>query len=111
MGKNNAKQRVFVEFKIGHRSAGRVTIELYFDLTPKTSQHFIDICRGLNRSASLFGTQITRVVEDSFLKADIPTMSHSDESFARRHAHAGVISMTGKSNLIITLNESSQLDG
>jgi len=45
------------------------------------------------------------------LKADIPAMTHSDESFARRHAHAGVISMTGKSNLIITLNESSQLDG
>ena len=37
MGKTNNKKRVFLEFNIGHRKVGKVFIELYFDLTPKTS--------------------------------------------------------------------------
>jgi cyclophilin family peptidyl-prolyl cis-trans isomerase len=103
MGKT--KTRVFIQFSIGHRPAGKIVFELYQDLTPKTANHFLQCCTG-NPSAPLIGKNINKIVDSAFLKGDLPstTPAPQNESFARRHAHAGVLSMSGNSYLI-TLSE------
>lgn len=44
MGKKN--QKVFLDIKIGSRQAGRITIELFFDITPITAKNFKTLCTG-----------------------------------------------------------------
>jgi|LakMenE01Jun11ns_1017448.scaffolds.fasta_scaffold7953290_1 cyclophilin family peptidyl-prolyl cis-trans isomerase len=101
MGKT---ERVYIDFNIGSKNAGKVTIELFFDLTPKTSEHFLNVCKGSN-GLTLLGNTLTKIIDQSSLRIDIPAMTHVNESFARRHAHAGVVSLSGKQSVVITLGE------
>ena len=38
--------RVFLEFTIGSKNAGRVVFELYMDITPITAENFRGLCTG-----------------------------------------------------------------
>ena len=38
--------RVFMEFTIGAKQAGRVVFELYNDITPLTAENFRGLCTG-----------------------------------------------------------------
>ena len=38
--------RVFFDITIGSRAAGRIIIELYYDITPKTAENFRGLCTG-----------------------------------------------------------------
>lgn len=38
--------KVFLEFTIGSKSAGRVVFELYNDITPMTAENFRGLCTG-----------------------------------------------------------------
>ena len=109
MGKT--KTRIFLRLSIGLRPAGKIVFELYNDLTPKTAAHFLTCCNA-KPSAPLLGKKINKIVDSAFLKGDLPStiVAPVNESFARRHAHAGVLSMSGNSYLV-TLSEQSQLDG
>ena len=103
------KQHASITFAVGAKTAGRVVFELYTDLTPKTTEHFLSICEAKNPGGTLFGNQVSKIA-DGHLKLDMPAFSSKGENYARRHAHAGVLSMSGKT-LVITLGECSQLDG
>ena len=38
--------RVYMDFTIGAKAAGRVVFELFTDLTPKTAENFRGLCTG-----------------------------------------------------------------
>jgi peptidyl-prolyl isomerase D len=40
------RSRVFFDVKIGERTAGRITMELYNDVVPKTAENFRALCTG-----------------------------------------------------------------
>lgn len=45
-GESKARPRVFFDVSIGGKAAGRVTMELYSDLVPKTADNFRALCTG-----------------------------------------------------------------
>ena len=38
--------RVFIDVTIGSLAAGRIIIELFYDITPKTAENFRGLCTG-----------------------------------------------------------------
>ena len=123
--------RVFMDFTIGSKQIGRVTFELYTDITPKTAENFRGLCTGeygvghtTKQKLHYLGNKIHRIVDGfciqggDITKADgsggdsiYKTKTFADESFERRHAHAGVLSMancgpdTNSSQFFVTLAE------
>ena len=115
--------RVFMEFTIGAKPAGRVVFELYNDITPITAENFRGLCTGeysnsntKNKSSAgqtqqrsklhYLGSKIHRIVDGFVIQGgDItkgdgtggdciyPEQQFKDENFSRRHAHAGILSM------------------
>jgi len=62
------------------------------------------------------GTTISKVVQGAFICGgeikDVTKPTCLNESFERRHAHAGVLSLvSGHSQFTITLDEQKHLDG
>jgi cyclophilin family peptidyl-prolyl cis-trans isomerase len=39
-------KKVYMDFTIGSKAAGRVIFELYYDITPKTAENFRALCTG-----------------------------------------------------------------
>ena len=110
------KRLAYFEFARGSKHQGRVTIELYTDLTPATTAYFIDLITASKGKAGYLGTTLSKVVEAGFIAGgelkDITKPSILNESFERRHAHAGVLSMANnQSQFTITLDEQKHLDG
>jgi cyclophilin family peptidyl-prolyl cis-trans isomerase len=129
--------RVFIDFTIGSKAAGRVVFELFADITPLTAENFRGLCTGeyghgktSGSRLHYLGNKIHRVIPDFMMQGgDITkqdgsggdsiysTKEFKDENFARRHAHAGVLSManagadTNSSQFFITLKECPHLDG
>lgn len=128
----------YLEFTIGAEVAGRVVIELFYDLTPLTAENFRGLCTGeygKSRSNPLkalhyVGCQVHRVMDKFMIQlGDITKGDGSggesiyegkpfkDENFTRRHAHAGLLSMANKgansnsSQFFITLEAQPHLDG
>jgi len=136
--------KVFLEFTIGSKNAGRVVFELYNDITPITAENFRGLCTGeyaKNQQQSAanplgatnvkesklhyLGSRIHRIVDGFVIQGgDITkgdgtggdciypeSKTFKDESFERRHAHAGILSMancgsdTNSSQFFITLQE------
>ncbi len=46
MSKKKKFPKVYLDFTIGANPAGRVTFELFTDLTPKTAENFRGLCTG-----------------------------------------------------------------
>lgn len=114
MGKNNkGKKSVFIEFAKGHKQVGRVVFEMYHDLAPYTAQYFTDLLCAKKRG--YLGSTISRVVPNGYIIGgdlkDVPQSPVPDESFDRRHAHAGVLSICKNSQFTITLGEAKHFDG
>ena len=66
--------------------------------------------------AGYLGTTLSKVIQGGLITGgevkDIVKPTWSSESFERRHAHAGVLSMVnGQSQFTITLEEQKHLDG
>lgn len=128
--------KVFLDFVIGTTAVGRVVFELFTDITTKTAENFRGLCTGeygygkIHKKKLYYkGSRIHRISEDQYLEAgdiiygngtggeSIYGDSFKDESFQRRHACAGLLSMANKgrnqnsSQFIITLKACPQLDG
>jgi cyclophilin family peptidyl-prolyl cis-trans isomerase len=129
--------KVYMDFTIGSKAAGRVVFELYTDLTPKTAENFRGLSTGeygqgkiSKRKLHYLGCKVHRIVDDFVIQAgDIVfgdgsggesiygTKNFPDENFTRRHAHAGLLSMansgkdTNSSQFFVTLKPAPHLDG
>ncbi len=114
---------------------GRVTFELFTDMTPKTAENFLGLCTGdygvsklSNKRLHYLGTRIHRIAEGMYIQGgditrgdgtggeSIYGKAFSDESFERKHACAGLLSMASRgrnsntSQFFVTLNACPQFD-
>jgi len=100
---------VFFDISIGGHSAGRVIIELYADIVPKTAENFRQFCTGEmkknSQSMGYKGCPFHRVIKDfmiqggDFIKGDgtgcmsIYGDKFPDENFTLMHTAPGMLSM------------------
>jgi hypothetical protein len=60
---------VFFDLTIGGHNAGRIVMELFADVTPKTAENFRQFCTGEYRKADVplgyKGTPVHRVIKES----------------------------------------------
>ncbi|XP_071936623.1 peptidyl-prolyl cis-trans isomerase CYP22-like isoform X2 [Coffea arabica] len=100
---------VFFDITIGTMPAGRIKMELFADIAPKTAENFRQFCTGEYRKAGLpvgyKGSQFHRVIKDfmiqggDFVKGDgsgcvsIYGSKFEDENFIAKHTGPGLLSM------------------
>ncbi|KAK2998254.1 hypothetical protein RJ639_022751 [Escallonia herrerae] len=108
---------VFFDVTIGTIPAGRVKMELFADIAPKSAENFRQFCTGEYRKAGLpvgyKGCQFHRVIKDfmiqagDFLKGDgtgcvsIYGSKFDDENFIAKHTGPGLLSMVSMAPLLI----------
>lgn len=127
---------VYLDVSIGSRTGGRVTFELFADITPRTAENFRGLCTGeygigknTKKRLSYEGCSIFRSVKGMMIQSgdfqfnngdggeSVYGGTFNDEDFTRRHTQAGVLSMANKgrnsngSQFFITLKRCPQLDG
>ena len=128
-------QKVYLDIIAGTTALGRIEIELFYDITPKTAENFRGLCTGEKRTKKIHkkkltykGSRIHKIVENQYIQGgdiiygngkggeSIYGEFFKDENFKRRHACAGLLSMgnigrnTNSSQFIITLRPCPQLD-
>ena len=128
--------RVFLDLQIGGRRAGRLVIELFADVVPKTAENFRCLCtgerglglktgKGLNYRNSIFH----RVIKGFMMQGgDFQNLNGTggesiygekfeDEDFSLKHQGRGILSManagpnTNGSQFFITTVDCPWLDG
>ncbi|KAG9088228.1 Peptidyl-prolyl cis-trans isomerase H [Ceratobasidium sp. UAMH 11750] len=109
MSSSSTRPVVFMDVNIGETPAGRLKMELFSDIVPKTAENFRQLCTGEHRVNSrpqgYKGATFHRVVRDfmvqggDFLQGD-GTGSFSiygdkfpDENFQMKHTGPGLLSM------------------
>ncbi|CAD6573391.1 MAG: Peptidyl-prolyl cis-trans isomerase H [Alectoria sarmentosa] len=102
---------VFFDIALGGESLGRVKMELFADITPKTAENFRQYCTGENknpqgRPQGYKGSKFHRVIREfmiqggDFLNGDgtgstciYGTKAFADENFQLKHDTPGLLSM------------------
>uniref|UniRef100_A0A0E0KKL4 Peptidyl-prolyl cis-trans isomerase n=1 Tax=Oryza punctata TaxID=4537 RepID=A0A0E0KKL4_ORYPU len=100
---------VFFDVTIGSIPAGRIKMELFADIVPKTAENFRQFCTGEHRKSGLAqgykGCQFHRVIKDfmiqggDYMKGDgtgctsIYGTKFDDENFIAKHTGPGLLSM------------------
>ncbi|CAD7964485.1 unnamed protein product [Amoebophrya sp. A120] len=124
---------VFLDIGVGGHAIGRIKMELYRDVAPKTAENFRQLCTGefkLNRVPIGYKNCIFhRVIKDfmiqggDFVKGDgtgslsIFGEKFPDENFTLRHDQAGLLCMansgpnTNGCQFFLTCNKCDWLDG
>ncbi|KAM7250644.1 hypothetical protein ACFE04_022527 [Oxalis oulophora] len=128
--------RCYLDIAIGGELEGRLVVELYSDIVPKTAENFRALCTGENGVSPNTGLllhykgvrfhKITRgyTIEGGDISAgdgsggeSIYGATFEDENFILKHERKGMLSMvntgpdTNGSQFIITANATPQLDG
>ena len=128
-------QKAYLDIIAGITALGRIEIELFYDITPKTAENFRGLCTGEYGTGKIHkkkltykGSRIHKIVENQYIQGgdiiygngkggeSIYGEFFKDENFKRRHACAGLLSMgnigrnTNSSQFIITLRPCPQLD-
>jgi peptidyl-prolyl isomerase D len=130
-----SRPRVFFDITIGGRPAGRVTMELYSDLVPKTAENFRCLCTGekgigktgkpLHYKGSIFHRVIKQfMIQGGDFTAGDGTGGESiygakfeDEAFPKKHERPFLLSManagpnTNGSQFFVTTVPTPHLDG
>lgn len=131
----DSRPQVFLEIAIGGAVAGRVTIELFADIVPKTAENFRCLCtgeRGRGRSGkqlTYMGSTFHRIIPGfmcqggDFTRGDgtggesIYGDKFRDENFQMKHTGPGMLSManggphTNGSQFFICTEKTKHLDG
>jgi peptidyl-prolyl isomerase H (cyclophilin H) len=124
---------VFFDITIGGMSAGRIKIELFQDIAPKTCENFRQFCVGEYKKSGIpvgyKGCQIHRIIKGfmlqggDFLNSDgtgrmsIYGDCFADENFSLTHTGPGLLSMansgpnTNGCQFFITCAKAEWLDG
>ncbi|KAL2916113.1 Peptidyl-prolyl cis-trans isomerase-like 1 [Polyrhizophydium stewartii] len=109
MGLEDENPVVFFDVSIGGQPAGRIKMELFKDIVPKTAENFRQLCTGEYRVRGVpqgyKNCHFHRVIKDfmvqggDFLKGDgtgatsIYGERFPDENFQLKHSSAGLLSM------------------
>ncbi|KAF9788016.1 cyclophilin-like domain-containing protein [Thelephora terrestris] len=116
---NSTRPIVFMDINIGETPAGRLKMELFSDIVPKTAENFRQLCTGEYSIPNFMcqggdftkgdGTGTFSIYGDKF----------PDENFTEKHTSAGLLSMeransgpnTNGSQFFITTAKCDFLDG
>lgn len=131
---NNDNPHVFFDVSHGETPLGRVIMQLYRDITPKTAENFRCLCtgeKGTGKSGKPLhykGSSFHRVIKDFMIQGGDFTLGNGmggesiygekfdDENFKLKHTQGGLLSManagkgTNGSQFFVTSRETPHLD-
>jgi peptidylprolyl isomerase len=132
---SNDNPIVFFDVEHGDKALGRIKMQLFSDITPKTAENFRQLCtgeKGVGKSGKPLhykGSTFHRVIKDFMIQGGDFTEGNGtggesiygekfgDENFKMKHTEAGLLSManagpgTNGSQFFITSRETPHLDG
>lgn len=132
---NGDNPHVYFQIKLGDNDLGRVVMQLYKDITPKTAENFRCLCTGekgegkAGKPLHFKGCSFHRVIKDFMIQGgdftngdgtggeSIYGEKFADENFIIKHTKAGQLSManagpgTNGSQFFITCKDTPHLDG